>query len=181
MGEYKFRYLRSFLEQKNTITDRAVGSKPESYTVRHVMKEIKKMENEARKCYAELIGLESDEFVEMMLLDACFVIEFVRKCCERGHGIALPEWDYRQLAQLFNRLGNGVGYSSVNSYYSGIYRGLNQHRNKLWNRVMARLWHNYLYSPWAVASTIAAVMLLLLTITQTIAAVLSLSKCFFTH
>ncbi|KAH9680866.1 transmembrane protein [Citrus sinensis] len=33
----------------------------------------------ARKCYAESVSLEQDQFVEMMLLDACFMTELFRK------------------------------------------------------------------------------------------------------
>ena len=32
------------------------------------------MEEEARLCYAETVDLSSDEFVEMMLLDGCFIL-----------------------------------------------------------------------------------------------------------
>ncbi|KAG6731327.1 hypothetical protein I3842_01G124200 [Carya illinoinensis] len=40
----------------------------------------KELEGRARKCYAECIGQTKDEFVEMMLLDGCFIIELFRKC-----------------------------------------------------------------------------------------------------
>ncbi|KAM7255742.1 hypothetical protein ACFE04_011483 [Oxalis oulophora] len=42
---------------------------------------LKGLEKRARKSYAEHVSLESDDFVEMMLLDGCFIIELLRKNC----------------------------------------------------------------------------------------------------
>ncbi|XP_028062461.1 UPF0481 protein At3g47200-like [Camellia sinensis] len=44
---------------------------------------IKELEERARNCYAETIPLESDEFVEMMLLDSLIIIELFRKSSMR--------------------------------------------------------------------------------------------------
>ncbi|KAI8011123.1 UPF0481 protein [Camellia lanceoleosa] len=41
---------------------------------------MRESEERARKFYAEPISLDSNEFVEMMLLDSCFIVEFLRKC-----------------------------------------------------------------------------------------------------
>ncbi|XP_072968018.1 UPF0481 protein At3g47200-like [Typha angustifolia] len=40
---------------------------------------MKALENEARRCYSERIDLTSKDFVKMMLLDGCFVIEYLLK------------------------------------------------------------------------------------------------------
>ncbi|XP_027120279.1 UPF0481 protein At3g47200-like [Coffea arabica] len=37
------------------------------------------LQDQARRCYAEEINLSNDDFVEMLCLDGCFVIEFLRK------------------------------------------------------------------------------------------------------
>ncbi|KAM7257200.1 hypothetical protein ACFE04_012941 [Oxalis oulophora] len=42
---------------------------------------LKGLEKRARKSYAEHVSLDSDDFVEMMLLDGCFIIELLRKNC----------------------------------------------------------------------------------------------------
>jgi Plant protein of unknown function len=40
---------------------------------------MKELEAEARKCYSESTSLESDEFVMMLLLDGCFILEYFLK------------------------------------------------------------------------------------------------------
>ncbi|KAK9292123.1 hypothetical protein L1049_020081 [Liquidambar formosana] len=45
------------------------------------VKNIRDMERYCREYYAEKISLSSDEFVEMMVVDGCFIIELFRKCC----------------------------------------------------------------------------------------------------
>ncbi|OMP05574.1 hypothetical protein COLO4_08739 [Corchorus olitorius] len=37
------------------------------------------VENEARECYAGKIGFSSEEFVKVLVLDACFIVELFRK------------------------------------------------------------------------------------------------------
>ncbi|KAG8369234.1 hypothetical protein BUALT_Bualt15G0130400 [Buddleja alternifolia] len=81
--------------------------------------------------------------------------------------------DDGEVATLFNKLGDGVIISS-NFYYLGICKQVNQHCGKIWNVVMATLRHDYFNTPWVTVSTIAAVLLLLLTIIQTIASVIPL-------
>ncbi|XP_008781329.2 UPF0481 protein At3g47200-like [Phoenix dactylifera] len=65
MEVHKMRYLRELL-----------GSNLEANITKCVEK-IKKLEKEARRCYSEIIELGSKEFVEMMLLDGCFIIQFL--------------------------------------------------------------------------------------------------------
>ncbi|GFY81627.1 transmembrane protein, putative [Actinidia rufa] len=67
MEEHKLRYLQLLLQRKN-----------ESNAERYVIA-IRSLEQEARRCYAEPINLTSNEMVEMMLLDGCFIIELMRK------------------------------------------------------------------------------------------------------
>ncbi|EOY05383.1 Uncharacterized protein TCM_020393 isoform 1 [Theobroma cacao] len=67
MEERKIRFLQLILQERgeNDIT---------KYVV--VMREL---EERARKCYAEPVSLDSDGFVEMMLLDGCLIIQLIRK------------------------------------------------------------------------------------------------------
>ncbi|CDP21269.1 unnamed protein product [Coffea canephora] len=66
---YKLWYLKELLLRRG-----------ESSTERYI-NALKDIEDEARSWYAEedMIGLGSEEFVEMMLLDGFFIIEFLRK------------------------------------------------------------------------------------------------------
>lgn len=52
-------------------------------------------------------------------------------------------------------------------YLSGVCEEINQYCTKPWPKMKATLWHDYFTSPWAIASCLAAVVLLLLTSIQT--------------
>jgi hypothetical protein len=65
--EHKLRDLQLLLQRRNE-------SSVETY-----IKAIRELEGRAHRCYAEPISLTIDEFVEMMLLDECFIIELFRK------------------------------------------------------------------------------------------------------
>jgi hypothetical protein len=70
MEEHKWRYLRSLLSR----TKEAKGITLEDY-----LKCIHPLEKDARECYSETIHLGTDEFLEMMVLDGCFILELFRK------------------------------------------------------------------------------------------------------
>lgn len=57
----KYRALNNLLNRTQT-------------TLPSLFQLLKGMEQEARLCYAETTDLSSDEFVEMMLLDGCFIL-----------------------------------------------------------------------------------------------------------
>ena len=67
MEEHKLRYLKLLLERTN---ERSVD--------RYIVA-MRKLQERAQRCYSDSINLNKDEFVEMMLLDSCFVIELLRK------------------------------------------------------------------------------------------------------
>nr|XP_027120315.1 UPF0481 protein At3g47200-like [Coffea arabica] len=70
MVEHKLVYLKSLLGQKIEKVATCVAA-------------VKPLEEKARKCYAEPIALSSDEFVEMMVLDGCFIIQLLLKFKEK--------------------------------------------------------------------------------------------------
>lgn len=65
MEECKLNYLHTILS----------GSTNKGKSLGEFIKEIRAMEDQARCCYSEKINLSSDEFVEMMLLDSCFIVQ----------------------------------------------------------------------------------------------------------
>ncbi|KAJ1418860.1 hypothetical protein SESBI_15459 [Sesbania bispinosa] len=67
--EHKYRYLGSLLCRTQT---KGLG-------LEELLKSIASLESEARECYSETINLDSHEFIEMMVLDGCFIIELFRK------------------------------------------------------------------------------------------------------
>ncbi|KAI8009922.1 UPF0481 protein [Camellia lanceoleosa] len=66
MEEHKLRCLKQLLQRRN-----------ERSAERYIA-EMRKSEQRAREFYAEPISLDSNAFVEMMLLDSCFIVEFLR-------------------------------------------------------------------------------------------------------
>ncbi|KAL2457508.1 Plant protein of unknown function (DUF247) [Abeliophyllum distichum] len=67
MEKHKDRYLKLVLQRK------------EESTVEIYVTVLRYLEDRAWKCYAEDIQLDEHEFVKMLLLDGCFIIEFLRK------------------------------------------------------------------------------------------------------
>ncbi|KAG8367682.1 hypothetical protein BUALT_Bualt16G0098300 [Buddleja alternifolia] len=76
---------------------------------------------------------------------------------------------------MFNRLGRNVLISS-DFCYGDVFKKVDWHCGKRWNRWIANLRKNYFNSPWAIVSVFAALMLLLFTLTQTVFSVLSYTK-----
>ncbi|XP_022722256.1 UPF0481 protein At3g47200-like [Durio zibethinus] len=69
MEEHKFRYLQKLLEEREEIND-----------VSKYVKAMKELEPRARNCYTDPVNLESDDFIKMMLLDGCFIVQLIRMC-----------------------------------------------------------------------------------------------------
>ncbi|KAM3338987.1 hypothetical protein P3S68_031073 [Capsicum galapagoense] len=88
----------------------------------------------------------------------------------RQNGIILNEiGEDKQVTEIFNKIGKGV-CPSDGFYDKEEYRKIIQHCSKPWNKMKANLIHNYFSSPWVGASTVAAIILLILTTIQTILA-----------
>ncbi|KAK4566669.1 hypothetical protein RGQ29_002794 [Quercus rubra] len=81
--EYKERFFRSFVKRSNI-------------KLEHLVRIIREMEENIRGCYAETIDLDSDRFVKMILVDACFILELL----EMNHLIVEP----RAVAVMFDLL-----------------------------------------------------------------------------
>ncbi|XVE81431.1 hypothetical protein DITRI_Ditri15bG0062800 [Diplodiscus trichospermus] len=67
MEEHKIRFLQLLLQEKR------------ENDVKKYVKVMRQLEERSRKCYAEPTDLDTDDFVEMMLLDGCLIIQLIRK------------------------------------------------------------------------------------------------------
>ncbi|KAF3341722.1 hypothetical protein FCM35_KLT00360 [Carex littledalei] len=67
MEEHKWWCLRDFMSRKPEIG------------VNMYLKEVRKLEPQARQCYSESVQIGTDEFVLMLLLDGCFILEYFLK------------------------------------------------------------------------------------------------------
>ncbi|XP_031282066.1 UPF0481 protein At3g47200-like [Pistacia vera] len=77
--------------------------------------------------------------------------------------------DYSSTANMFNKLCRCIGLSET-SYYETC-EELKKHCNSNWNKAIATLRRVYFSNPWRGTGTVAAVILLLLTIIQTICSI----------
>ncbi|KAJ0793032.1 hypothetical protein HanOQP8_Chr01g0025101 [Helianthus annuus] len=52
-------------------------SKPDQPNQNAILKELKQMEQQMRSCYSEDLEIESEQFLNMMLVDSCFIIQLL--------------------------------------------------------------------------------------------------------
>ncbi|KAM5559564.1 UPF0481 protein [Rosa sericea] len=113
--EHKWRYLGSLLSR----------TEPKGLTLQHYLKSIEPMEARARECYSETIHLSSDEFVELMVVDGCFLIELFRKYgrvvgFERDDPLINMFWVIPFMVRDFLRLENQIPYFILEHLYDLI-------------------------------------------------------------
>ncbi|XP_074280515.1 UPF0481 protein At3g47200-like [Silene latifolia] len=72
------------------------------------------------------------------------------------------------VANLFNEISKHISLCSSNFYYYDVCRDLNAYANTSWHRWKAVLSKDYFNHPWAIISVIYAILLLVLTLLQTI-------------
>ncbi|CAH9123622.1 unnamed protein product [Cuscuta epithymum] len=70
MEEHKWRFLARVVKRTR--------EKKEGVGLKHYLEAVRELEAVARASYSEAIDLTSDEFVEMLVLDGCFVVEMFR-------------------------------------------------------------------------------------------------------
>lgn len=81
----------------------------------------------------------------------------------------------KEAAQLFNNLTRGAVLSPFSRLHE-VRRKVNAHCTRPWNRWRATFQHTYLSNPWVLISLIAATILLIATLLQTVYTVLSSYK-----
>ncbi|KAL5731994.1 hypothetical protein ACHQM5_004664 [Ranunculus cassubicifolius] len=111
------------------------------------------------------------DFMQVMdfLVNTANDVALLRGCGIIKHNLGSDE----DVCQLFNNLFKGVLRTPRLSHYYEIYVDVSAYYNKGWNLLKARLKRDYFSNPWAIVSFIAAVVLLLCTLTQTVFSILS--------
>ncbi|KAJ4749000.1 hypothetical protein LUZ62_083405 [Rhynchospora pubera] len=79
MEDQKWRLLRSFLCRNS------------EHRVEAYVKAVRSLEKDARQSYSEFISLGQDEFVQMLLLDGCFILELFFKWLNEDPDILFKE------------------------------------------------------------------------------------------
>ncbi|KAG4952357.1 hypothetical protein JHK85_046224 [Glycine max] len=82
--------------------------------------------------------------------------------------------DANAVATMVNSLGSNIGMPRFNPVYFSLCNSLNDFYESPCNKYKAIFKHDYFNTPWKIASTVAAIVLLLLTLIQTICSINSL-------
>ncbi|XP_027174088.1 UPF0481 protein At3g47200 [Coffea eugenioides] len=103
--EHKWRFLGALLKRTQ---EKGIGL--EDY-----LRAVQPLEAEARECYSETIGYSSDEFIEMLVLDGCFILELFRKFgglvpAEPDDPLTSMSWVYAFLLRDLLRLENQIPF-----------------------------------------------------------------------
>ncbi|KAJ6740370.1 PROTEIN putative (DUF247)-RELATED [Salix purpurea] len=116
-------------------------------------------------------GNEITSFVVFMdnLINSPEDVAYLHYCGIIDHGLGSDA----DVADLFNQLCQQVVFNINDSYLSQLFKDVNRYYNNKWHTWQASLKHKYFSNPWAIISLFAAVVLLLLTFTQTFFAVYS--------
>ncbi|XP_042494351.1 UPF0481 protein At3g47200-like [Macadamia integrifolia] len=116
MQSHKLRYLNHFL-------DRQKGKK----TLDDYVKAVSEVKEDARKCYSETTGkgFQEDEFVKIMVIDGCFILEFleINKRRERDDLVSNDLLYWEILQDLIN-LENQLPFCVLKCLYDKTYEGL---------------------------------------------------------
>ena len=83
--------------------------------------------------------------------------------------------DSNAATSVVNKLNTNVIWYDMNSDYSRICEDLNKFCKKPWHKWKATLTHQYFSTPWKAASTTAAVILLVLTLIQTVCSIIQVA------
>ncbi|KAF7831657.1 UPF0481 protein [Senna tora] len=86
--------------------------------------------------------------------------------------------DSNEVVKLFNGLCKDIDHINFNSNYLEICEGLNEFCKDRWNNWKATLRNDYCNTPWKTAASIAAIVLLVLTILQTICSVIQINHAY---
>ncbi|KAJ6807684.1 UPF0481 protein [Iris pallida] len=104
--------LRPMESLKRKYLSELIGRNPEKNTLENYVKAVCSVAEEARKLYSESVILDNnllemtvlDKFVEMMVVDGCFLIEFLFKaCCGENQQRYLNELNLRRSLPLLRR------------------------------------------------------------------------------
>lgn len=103
--EHKWRFLGSLLKR---VQKKGLG-------LEDLLKAVQPLEMRARDCYSQTIHISSDEFIEMLVLDGCFIIELFRRLggmvpFEADDPLFNMSWIYSFLLRDLIRLENQIPF-----------------------------------------------------------------------
>ncbi|KAL5719551.1 hypothetical protein ACHQM5_012307 [Ranunculus cassubicifolius] len=82
--------------------------------------------------------------------------------------------DNEHVSNIFNNISKGTAINPDMYFYQEIVKNVNNYCNTPWNSFKAILFREYFYSPWAIASSIAVIVVIVCTIIQAVCSVVSI-------
>ncbi|GKV50140.1 hypothetical protein SLEP1_g56852 [Rubroshorea leprosula] len=76
MEVHKVRFLRMLLRRTNEHT-----AEPYEHTAEPYVAALRGMVEKARNCYSEPPSISTEDFLEMLVLDGCFIVELIHQLC----------------------------------------------------------------------------------------------------
>ena len=133
------------------------------------------LDNKSETLYRNLLALEQCHYSDKAYITDYFILlgflittdDDVKLLVRKGVMENLLGND-DEVRDLVKKLGTNIVYVNMNSDYHVFCKELKAFYKKPWNRWQATLRRDYLSTPWRIVSTIAAVILLLLTFLQTV-------------
>ncbi|KAK9066781.1 hypothetical protein SSX86_014104 [Deinandra increscens subsp. villosa] len=91
--------------------------KPDRPNLNAVVNKLKEMEQEARGCYSEDLKISSKQFISMMLLDSCFIVELLRENDFSKNSVLIRRWMLPVLQRDLIMLENQLPMFVLNNVY----------------------------------------------------------------
>ena len=121
-------------------------------------------------CFGEKIYIRDYYFFLDCLVNTTRDIDLL---CDKGI-IRNYLGDNKAATSLVNKLNIHVSLSGINPNHNRIFKELNAFYEKPWHKWKATLRHQYFSTPWRIASTIAAIILLVFTFIQTVCSIIQI-------
>uniref|UniRef100_A0A0E0MY49 Uncharacterized protein n=1 Tax=Oryza rufipogon TaxID=4529 RepID=A0A0E0MY49_ORYRU len=113
MEDHKRRYLHDLLSRPDAV----------AVTASALVAEVRALEAQARACYSERpAGMDSDDFVRMLLLDGCFILEFFFKWADRQPDVLCDAgWGHTLIATDLVLMENQIPFFVLERLYGAVF------------------------------------------------------------
>eukprot|EP00268_Persea_americana_P053858 TRINITY_DN6131_c1_g1_i1.p1 TRINITY_DN6131_c1_g1~~TRINITY_DN6131_c1_g1_i1.p1 ORF type:complete len:506 (-),score=44.26 TRINITY_DN6131_c1_g1_i1:165-1682(-) len=124
IGPYHRGNLRlQAMEKKKFLHLSSILSLNSSVPLEAFIEKLKSLEAQVRRCYSDRIKLNSNEFVEMMLLDSCFIIQHLLQSTVDAENLGDLTWIAPLMLYDLLLLENQLPFFLVRSMFDFIYPG----------------------------------------------------------
>ncbi|QCE16227.1 UPF0481 protein At3g47200-like [Vigna unguiculata] len=139
-----------------------------------------KVEDRTEVLFRNMVALEQCHYPhESYITDYVSLLDFLINTSRDVDTLVQQEvlvnWtgDTDSVVNLFNSLGKNITQSNMNLNYWSVSHGLNGFYHNIFNKLKSTLRRDYCDSPWQTAATIAAIVLLVLSVIQTVCSIMS--------